>query len=100
MKYRTYQRRGLGEDWLSSHWFCDCLRTARQLLAQAQVQDAEQLVAVISLYALERMETDALAEAMSVLAEILETKGETLQQYYERADKQMDQKPWGFDQAA
>jgi hypothetical protein len=100
MNNRAYVRRGLGDDWLSSHWFCDSLRTARQLLAQAQVEDAEQLVALTSLYALERMETDALAEAMCVLAEVLEAKGETLQEYYERGEKQTDRKPRGYDQAA
>ncbi len=100
MNYGTYLRRGLGEDCLSSHWFSDCLKTAKVLLAQAQIQDAEQLVAIASLYALERMETDALAEAMSVLAEILETKGETLQDYFERGTKPLERRPWGYDQAA
>jgi len=102
MKEWSYERKGLGEDWFSHHWFCDVLRNAKQLLAEDQIEQAEHAVAIASLYALERMNTNALVASLSVLADVLEAKGETLQDYFERGYDLDDQNPtdWGRDQAA
>ena len=76
-----YERKGIGEDRLTHQWFCEVLRNAKQQLAAKQVEEAEMTVAFASLFALERMSTQALAASLSVLAEILESKGEKIQDY-------------------
>ena len=86
MKDIVYERKGIGEDWFTHHWFCDVLRSAKRQLANRELEDAEYTVAFASLFALERMNTDALAASLSVLAEILEERGVTLQEYLKRGE--------------
>ena len=71
----------MGEDRFTHEWFCEILRNAKLQLAAKQVDEAELTVAFASLFALERMSTQALAASLSVLAEILETKGQKIQDY-------------------
>lgn len=86
MKELIYERKGIGEDWFTHHWFCDILRSAKKQLAENQLDDAEYTIAFASLFALERMNTSALAASMSVLAEILEERGVSLQEYLQRGE--------------
>lgn len=81
MKEAAYSRKGIGEDRFTHDWFCDVLRNAKKQLADGEAEEAEVTVAFASLFALERMSTQALAASLSVLAEILEAKGEKIQDY-------------------
>ncbi|HEY9773718.1 MAG TPA: hypothetical protein V6C81_07900 [Planktothrix sp.] len=84
MKDAMYERKGLNEDQYSHHWFVSMLRHSRQLLAEQELEQAESTVGYACLFALERMNSDALAAGLGVLAEILEEKGMSFQDYLER----------------
>lgn len=86
MKDLAYERKGIGEDWFTHRWFCDVLLSAKQHLAADELDDAEYTIAYASLFALERMNTTALAASMSLLAEILQERGLTLQDYLQKND--------------
>jgi hypothetical protein len=81
MKKAIYERKGIGEDWFTHHWFCDMLLSAKLQMENQQYEDAEYTIALASLFALERMHDDALADSLSVLAKILDKRGTSLREY-------------------
>lgn len=72
------ERKGLGNDELTEEWFSDLLRDSCCELRTGNVAEAESLVTWACLFALERMNTYALAESISVLALVLEAKGKDI----------------------
>jgi hypothetical protein len=84
VKELIYERKGMGQDWFTHHWFCEVLRSARQQLANRDIEEAERTIAFASLFALERMNTPALAASLGVLAEVLEEQGVSLDEYLNR----------------
>jgi len=79
-----FQRRGMGEDRFSHEWFCCIVRCAQQQLEEGLLADAEQTIAFASLFALERLDTDAVATSLSILTDILDKKGISMEEYLSR----------------